>query len=162
MSGLTESLIFGRMIESLRLAEQASRELAVHPGAGSIYDTFRNNLRLVEGCCRQIAYFRDGDGRWLPIGLLMAKAHKMAGDWLRGVQLPNGRRRPLAPGERHPAFLKLAENLEAYRKIVDDLRHKATGRIGRILPEPMAGPARQRSVQVRTPGGIILPTGLAA
>ncbi len=161
MARTSEIEIFDRMTDSLRIAEQAARDLSVHPGAGQPYDNLRNNLRLVEGCCRQIGYWRDGDTRWLPIGLQMAKAHKLAGDWLRGVQQPDGTRRPLAPGERHPTFIGLADQLKALLAGIANLRHAKTGRYGgRILPTMLPGPHREsRPVQVRTPGGIILPTG---
>lgn len=162
MARLSETEIFSKMTESLRLAEEASRELAVHPGAGETYNKLRFNLRLVEGCCRQASAWRD-DTRWLPIGLVMGKAHKLAGDWLRGVQMPNGRRRPLAAGERHPAFLGLAANLLSCLQNIEKLRTGKTGVRGAILPAMQPAPHRDhRPVQVRMPGGILLPTGMAA
>lgn len=160
MARLSEAEIFSKMTESLRLAEEASRALAVHPGAGLMYDQLRNNLRLVEGCCRQIGYWRGGDARWLPMGMMMARTHSMAGNWLRGVQQADGTRRPIAAGERHPTFLKLADNLCGYMLGIEKLKNERTGRRGAILPDAAPAPHREsRPVQVRTPGGLFLPPG---
>lgn len=160
MARLTEIEIFDKMRDSLRLAEDAARELAVHPGAGEVYNKLRFNLNFVEGCCRQASAWRD-DTRWLPMGLTMAKARSLAGDWLRGVPQKDGTRRPLAPGERHPTFLGLAENLKAAGVAIEKLRTSRTGRRGPILPTMLPGPTRQRTVQVKTPGGLFLPAGMA-
>ncbi len=157
MARLTEIEIFDRMQESLRAAEQACRDLATSPIKGPNYEILRKHLGLIEGCCRQASVWRE-DTRWLPIGMMMAEAHRRAGDWLRGIKLPDGGRRSLAPGEMHPNFVKLAENLKALLVSVARLKTARTGRRGMILPQPMVAPHRDfRPVQVRTPGGVFLP-----
>ena len=79
--------------------------------------------------------------------MYMAKAHKFAGDWLRGIKQPNGARVKLAPGQIHPHFTKLASNLRAAYAKAEELRTRATNRIGPILP-----PARPRScTAIRAP-----------
>lgn len=166
MSDLTEIEILDCMRQNLCMAAEDCTKLATSPYRGFIYDRFRQELKMVEGCCRQIAYWRDGDARWLPVGLQMAEAHQRAGNWLR-----TGRRdqttTQAARKESHPLFQKLAENLLALLKIADGLATKRTGVIGSILPAPLPGPHRShRPVQVKglsvSKGGIILPAGFAA
>jgi len=156
MARLTEVEIFNRMQESLRAAEQACIDLATIPAKGANYDALRTHLKLIEGCCRQASAWRE-DTRWLPIGLMMAEAHRRAGDWLRGIKMPDGSRRHLVAGELHPNFVKLAENLKALGVACQRLRTARTGRRGIILPQPQVAPHRDfRPVQVST-GGILLP-----
>jgi len=143
MARLTEGEIFSKMRECLRESEEACRALAVLPAKGAAYDRLRANLRLVEGCCRQAGAWRE-DSRWLPMGLQMATAHKMAGDWLRGVEQPGGGRRKLGPGEIHPCFQRLADILAAAGKACEHLRNAKTGRRGIILPD-MPNIGRQTS-----------------
>ncbi len=156
MGALTEIEIFDRMRESLRVSVQACHDLATLPAKGPNYDILRRHLKLVEGCCRQANYWRQ-DSRWLPIGLMMEEAHRRAGDWLRGLKMPDGSRRHLVAGELHPHFVKLAENLKAMLVMCERLKTARTGRRGIILPQPMVAPHRDfRPVQVTT-GGIFLP-----
>jgi hypothetical protein len=118
-------------------------------------------LKLVEGACRQVAFWRGGDARWLAIGLCMAEAHKRAGDWLRGTKNAAGVRVKPAAGQLNPLFLKLADNLRALYVKAEEFRTKRTNRIGPILPIPGAPPHRDtRPVgYTRSAGGIILPSG---
>ena len=85
------------------------------------------------------------DTRWLRIGMLMAEAHKRAGEWLRGVKMPNGMRVKLAEGHLHPCFVGLAENLRAGHRKAEEFRTRATGRVGMILPGIRPGPRRGRA-----------------
>ena len=160
MAQLTEVEIFDCLKTNLRLAAQSCDELAVSPRKGPSYKKLRDELRLVEGACRQAAFWRGGDARWLRIGLMMAEAHKRAGDWLRGVKQPDGSRMKVAPGQMHPLFLKLAANLRAAYVKAEELRTKKTNRIGPILP--VAGPPPHRDTRPsgynRSPGGILLPS----
>jgi hypothetical protein len=76
------------------------------------------------------------------MGLLMEEAHARCGNWLRG---------------RYPRqlFLMLAENLRGMQRASEELRDKATGTIGAILPEPLPGPHRDATpVQVALPDEI--------
>jgi hypothetical protein len=157
MAQLTEVEIFDCLRTNLRLAAQSCDALAVHPRKGKNYTKLRDELRLVEGACRQAAFWRQ-DARWLRIGLFIAEAHKRSGGWLRGLKVGNVRV-PLAPGHLHPLFVKLAEILRAAYARADEYQTKATGRIGMILPKP--GPAPHRDTRPvgyrRSPGGLILP-----
>lgn len=156
---LSEAEIFDCLKSNLRLAAQNCDVLAVSARKGKAYSDLRNNLRLVEGACRQAAFWRGGDARWLKIGLYMASAHKRAGDWLRGVKNAEGVRIKVAPGQIHPLFVKLADNLRAAYRKVEELQTKKTNIIGPILPKPGVPPHRETrpSGYNRSPGGIILP-----
>ena len=134
MGALTEIEIFSCMAHNLRLAIEHCEDLAVKPFKGFIYNDFRKELKAIEGCCRQASAWRQ-DTRWLPMGLVMEGAHKRAGDWLRGVRDPEtGRLHPLPEGQKHPLFVKLAENLRAMAAALDALRTRPTNRTGMILP----------------------------
>lgn len=147
MSALTEIEIIECLRDSLSSAIEHCDALAVLAQRGPTYDALRKELQLIEGACRQMGYWR-GDTRWMALGLQMEEAHKRAGDWLR-------RHHP------RPLFVKLAENLRGLLKLSHDLHTKATGVRGPILPAVLEGPIRQgRPVQVRTPGGIIIPDGV--
>jgi hypothetical protein len=156
MGALTEAEIFDCLSDNLRTAIDACELLATTPFKGPVYDQLRKALKLCEGACRQASAWRE-DTRWLPVGLMMEEAHKRAGEWLRGVKGIDGKRRPIPAGEKHPLFVKLAENLRALLKTVDDLRTKQTGRVGMILPEAgapiFAGMARRES-------GLLVPARL--
>jgi hypothetical protein len=158
MGALTEVEIFDCLKSNLRLAAQNCDKLAVSPRKGPIYRRLRDELRLIEGACRQAAFWR-GDARWLRIGLYMAEVHKRAGDWLRGIKQTDGTRLKISTGQIHPLFLKLAENLRAAYVKADDFQNKRTNRIGAILPVPGEPPHRDtRPVGYeRSTGGILLP-----
>lgn len=169
MGALTETEIFSCMADNLRLAAIDCDLLATEPLKGPIYDRFRRELKLVEGCCRQASAWRE-DTRWLPIGLQMEECHRRAGEWLRGEKMPDGSRRLIPYGQKHPLFLKLAANLRALHMVVEALRTRATGRIGMILPDAMPGPHREHRPQrvLIPPGlsqrasGLIVPSGAGA
>lgn len=162
MGALTEAEIFGCLSENLRLAAQDADTLATSPRKGQTYDAFRKRLKLIEGACRQAAAWRQ-DCRWYPVGMQMAKVHATAGAWLRGAK-HEGRRIALTPAEQKERFTKLAAVLRSFHTVAEDLRTKATGRVGMILPRELPGPHRDtRPVHIsRTPGGIIIPAGVAA
>ena len=159
MGALTETEIFDCMRTSLKAAAECCDELARTPLKGPVYDRLRKELKLIEGCCRQASAWRE-DTRWLPIGLMMHEVHDKAGNWLRGWKHPeNGQRIKFAEGQRNPLFVKLGENLRALSTVAENLRTKATGRVGMILPKPLPGPHRDtRPVGFRqSPSGLILP-----
>ncbi len=161
MGQLTEAEIFDCLKSNLRLAAQSCDQLAVLPRKGPTYAKLRQQLRLVEGACRQAAFWRGGDARWLKIGLCMAEAHKRAGDWLRGVKGPDGKRVMVAPGQIHPLFTKLADNLRAAYAAAERYRTQRTNKIGPILPIPGQAPHRDTrpSGYNRSSGGILMPSG---
>jgi hypothetical protein len=141
MGGLTEVEIFDCLAENARRAAEHAENLAKLPRKGPTYRAYRDCLRLVEGCCRQIASFRF-DSTWLKLGLQMHEAHERGGIWLRGVKTAQGVRVKLAEGHLHPLFMKMAERLRALHAKADDLRTRATGTLGPILPAPLPGPHR--------------------
>ncbi|MBB3453903.1 hypothetical protein FHT86_002159 [Rhizobium sp. BK313] len=145
MSDLTEVEIFDCLTDNFKKAIQHCEDLAVKPAKGPTYSTLRNELKLIEGASRQAAHWRE-DSRWLQIGLLVSEAHKRAGNWLRAKQ---------------PAklFLLLAKALIVAQANAEDIRTRATGRRGAILPDVMPGPHRDtRPVGWRaSDGGILLP-----
>lgn len=154
MGALTETEIFDCMVTNLRLAIEDSRRLAASSLRGAIYDRFRKELKLIEGCCRQASAWRS-DTRWLPLGLMIEQVHAKAGSWLRGVKLPDGTLITFRSGELNPLFTKLAEKLEEMLQGVIMLRDKATGRSGVILPDMVPGPHRDtRPSRVILPGGM--------
>lgn len=147
---VTEREILTFLVDNFRAAAESCDLLAVVPARGPVYSRLIEQLRLAEGCCRQVAYYR-GDARWFALGLLMEEAHRRAGGWLR--KLP----RTSATNAAHPLFLRLAENLRAGQKRAEELRDRATGVAGIILPKPVRA--------IRTEGRasqVILPVGWAA
>lgn len=158
LGDLTEPEIFDCMTSNLGSAIQACEDLARFPRKGMNYDKLRKCLRLIEGTCKQAAAWRE-DSRWLPLGMLMGQCHQKAGDWLRGIKMPDGSRIKIADGELHPAFVKLAENLRAMLKTAQNYRTKATGRVGMILPDVQRGPHRDTKPVgwSSTSSGLIIP-----
>ena len=168
MGQLTETEIFDCLVTNFRLAAEDCDALAVVPFKGETYDRFRRRLGLIEGACRQTSTWRE-DTRWLPIGMMMAETHKRAGDWLRGVKLPDGSRIKFGNGQLHPCFVKLAENLRGLQAVAEKLRHGRTNRLGMILPEVGRAPHRDtRPVGWSAPefvankSGLILPSTVGA
>jgi len=160
MGNLTEPEIFSCLSENFRLAAEDCDKLAKLPRKGPTYARLRDKLELLEGACRQAAMWR-GDARWLQIGLMMAECHRRAGEWLRGIKVPNGPRVKLAPGHIHPLFTKLAENLRAAQVRAEEFRTKATGTVGPILPAVQAAPHRDtKPVGWTRPSGLIIPDGV--
>lgn len=176
MGYLQETEILDKLIDSLRIAAQASDDIAIRPKRGRTYRELRDALAEAEGACRQMAHWR-GQYQWLKLGSIMAEAHRRAGGWLRGVPydvaLDNGgvvtRHRPLTLGEKHPFFAKLAENLRVCLVNAKRVRDSATGVLGPVLPTPV-NRGRQAGAPVRvilppgmikTASGLIVPQGIA-
>lgn len=162
MGNLTEPEIFDCLATNFRLAAEDCDKLARLPRKGRAYSSLRDKLELIEGACRQAAYWRQ-DSRWLQIGLFMAEAHKRAGDWLRGIKVEGSPVRvKIAPGHMHPLFTKLAEHLRAAQVRAEEFRTKATGKIGTILPEVAAAPHRDTvPTGWRKSGSLFVPDGTA-
>ena len=166
-STLTEVEIFSCMAENLRLAAEHADDLAVKPFKGPVYEKFRDEIALVEGCCNQAGTHRE-DARWLRWGPLMGAVHQQAGDWLRGYKdKETGERIRLAESDTNLVFLKLAEHLRAMHAQIEKLRDEATGRVGMILPKPvmpfMRDPSEKKHrvmLPAMSPGGILIPAGV--
>ena len=157
MGDLTETEIFDCLKSNFRLAAQCCDDLARLPRKGPTYRRLRDHLKLIEGACKQAAAWRS-DARWYRIAFMMGEAHKRAGNWLRGIKNPAGPATKLAPGQLHPLFTQLAENLRKGYAVAESFRTGKVNKLGMILPQPLPGPHRDtRPVQVVTPGGIIIP-----
>jgi hypothetical protein len=163
MGDLTEAEIFDCLSDNLKSAADSCEYLARSPKKGTRYIQLRKELKLIEGACRQAGHWRV-DARWLQIGLYMEEAHRRAGDWLRGVKMPDGSRRPIVPGQLHPLFVKLAENLRAAHRVAEEYKTKRTNRVGAILPKPLAPPLRDTRPAGwnKTPSGILIPDSVGA
>lgn len=156
MSDLTEPEIFDQMRQSIRTAVDLCGKLEREPAKGGNYDALRRQFGLIEGCCRQAATWRE-DARWLRIGVFAARCHETAGSWLRVKSPPR-------------LFRDMARNLRDLLVVADDMKNRATGVSGAILPSERVAPHRDtRPVQVLLPPGfkqglkssIILPPGYA-
>src|SRR6266567_3440125 len=121
MGDLSETEIFDCLASNFRLAAEHCEDLARLPAKGPTYVKFRNELKLIEGAARQAAHWRC-DARFLSIGIACAKAHELAGEWLRGIRMPSGGRRPLAKGEIHPSFMTLASFLRKCQAKAEDVK----------------------------------------
>lgn len=121
MAGLSEREILSKLKESLRLAAEAAYWLS-QGERGPHFVVLRDELKSAEGCCRQMAGWRE-DTRWLPFGIHLAEAQKRCSRWLR---------------EKAPAwkFKGLAEVLAQAVVQAQDLEQRKTGKRGIILPEP--------------------------
>ena len=155
MGDLTEAEIFDRMSDSLNKAIRLCRRLSTETMKGFVYDDLRKELKLIEGCCRQAAFWRS-DGRWLPLGLRIAQCHDLAGEWLRGVKDPaTGQRHKIPPGEQHPLFVMLADKLQEMLDGVEKLKTKRTGTLGPIYAKP-----RESGRRTGAPVAVALPPGM--
>lgn len=136
----TETGRFLELRDALRLLIRDTESIAASPSQGLVYRAWRARLKRVQHLCEIVVYDR-GDGRWSVIPGVLASVHQQAGDWLRGFY----------PREQ---FLILADMLRQLERHVDDLQHKATGRLGAIYAKPVSGgPLRNdRPVQVIMPG----------
>lgn len=123
----SETEIFDRLLTSLRAAAESCQYLAWDPRRGFRYEQFRKDVKLVEGCCRQICHWRE-DTRWLVLGRMMAFAHARCGHWLRNSPTPQMRK------IAQPEFKRLSEKLTQMVSDVDRMRTMATGKRGAILP----------------------------
>jgi len=140
---LTEADVISRLKSSMREAIQASNDLAVKSRLGAPYQRLRDHLALIEGCCRQLAAFRD-DATWLPFGIFAAECHKRAGSWLRGKTIGGDAGQVhifKTDHEKNQLFVKLAEMLTHILEAVDIKTNAATHTVGAILPKP---PAEER------------------
>jgi hypothetical protein len=157
---LTETEIFDCLSSNARKAAEHAENLGRLPRKGPTYRAYRDCLKLVEGACRQASAWRE-DTRWLKLGLQMAEAHKRAGDWLRGIKTSSGTRVKLAEGHLHPLFMRMAQNLRALEAKAEELRTKATGRAGMILPVPLPGPHRDTKPVgfTKRSSGLFVPDG---
>lgn len=145
VSDLTELEIFDRLISSFRAAEEHCRALARQENRikGERYNKLRTELQLIEGAARQASAWRE-DWRWLQIGQYAAECHKRCGGWLRHRDPPK-------------LFLLLADNMQMMLKATQQLKDRATGKIGLIVPERPKYEPVNRQVSLN---GLIIPAGV--
>lgn len=164
MSRLTEAEIYARMHQATGEAIDACKNLAVRSEHGRAYSSLRDNLLILEGCCRQMANFR-GDTRWLPIGWTMAECQKRAGGWLRhGMIVGVGKEEALISNEHRESnklFLMLAENLQQFAEMAERLTNGKTDKLGVILPNAPAETRREGRPAFIHRSGLIVPPRLA-
>ena len=166
---ISEHEIWDCLKTNLRLAAEHCDKLASLPAQGPTYQMLLGELRLVEGACRQAAYWReDGGGTglppgqpgahgfeairlgetdsagWLEMAHMMGEVHKRCGGWIRG---------------KYPRqlFTKMAEVLREMLRQLERRWERPTGKVGTILPTMMPGPHRDtRPVSMN---GLVLPPG---
>ena len=166
MAALTEQEIFNRMVASFKQAAEDCDVLAKRPISSPAYLSLRDELALIEGTFQQTAFFREDD-RWLEIARQIPVAHKLAGEWLRGVEVESNTpgvviRRPIPAGTLHPMFVKLAEFLRWCAAKADEMRHSKTGVVGANLrPIPRGNRNVSHSGWAATDSGLIVPAGAA-
>lgn len=141
---LTEPEILGCLKENLRLGAENADKLAAGE-RGTVYLHFRQNLRLIDGCCRQMAGWRE-DTRWSPFGVKIRELQQRVGRWLVEKQ----------PGWR---FKGAAEILRFAFAQALDLETKKTGKRGIILPDAQPAPTRTQG-RPSSMSGLILPASM--
>lgn len=176
MSQLTETEIFDCLQTNLRGAAEDCELLAKLPAQGPTYQRFCERLKLIEGACRQAAYWREDAGGvgaplgfpgahgfealrmgetdsagWLDMAHMVGEIHKRSGAWLRGHY----------PRE---LFLKMANVLKEMQRQLERRRTRPTGKTGIVTYPVRPGPHRDtRPVQAilpgwrATPGGLVVP-----
>lgn len=154
---LTETELLEQIKQNLRLCAEDCDNLGNAPRYGQIFIHMCKRLKEIEVACNQVAVHRNGDARWLPMGMMMEEVHQRALKWLRAGQ-------PLAARQsRAHLFRMLAEKLREAHHGCIALETRKTGRAdGMILPKPLPLHREHRPVQVRkSAGGIILPDSYA-
>lgn len=124
MSDLTEHEILLRHKDALGLAHTACQRLGQNARddylapRGTDYGNLKEALELLEGSARQMAHFR-ADARWLKLGILYAKAMRLA--QVKFI------------GQKWNAFNQMLPLFVTGKKHLEDLQMK-TGTRGPILP----------------------------
>jgi hypothetical protein len=165
MSQTTEAEIFDCLVTNFRLAAENCDTLANRPVSSPAYVNLRDELKLIEGAFHQACFWRE-DERWLDIARQIPEAHRLAGEWLRGVEVESDVpgaivRRPIPEGQLHPMFAKLAEFLRWCAEKANELRHAKTGVMGANLRPIPHGPRNVSQQGWRARGGLIVPASAA-
>jgi len=172
----TEAEIWACLSENMRLAAEDCEKLARLPIRGPTYLRLLEELKLITGACRALAWCRDDAGGvgapvgfsgthgleavqmgendsagWLEVSHMMGTLHQKIGDWLRSHY-------------RGPLFLKAATVLREIHRQMQRRHDRPLGRSpmtqGALMPPMRPGPHREsRPVQVKAPGAIVLPPG---
>lgn len=157
------------MAENCRLAGENCIRLAISPYKGKAYDDFWNEIESLVGCCRQAAAWRQ-DARWYTFEEWLIGVRMRSGRWLRGVKVGPGPSLRIPQNEIQTLFLRVAHKLAGKFAEINDMRDKATGRLGMILPKPVETFRETRQHRVadlpqamrKAPSGLIVPSGIAA
>jgi hypothetical protein len=138
MATLQEIEILDRLKSSLREAADQADRLAKGE-RGRLYPQFRENMKLIWGCCRQMTQWRF-DSRWGVFGNKVKDCQERCRRWLV---------------EKHgPAmYKKLAEQLRFALKQATDLETMRTGKRGAITPRILTPDTRTQGRQILVPPG---------
>ncbi len=142
---LTEKEIFDQMKSQLRSAIADCELIAKYPRSGAPFISLRKSLKLVEGCCRQAAHWRE-DARWLGVGLQFEKAHQIARSWLHCPSIKTKK-----------MFTLLAAALRSNLVQLQRLETAATGHVGAILTPWTPSKTLDLGNTHRLPSGLIMP-----
>lgn len=135
---LTEREIKDCWRSALLAAADCAKALTTVPAQGPEYVKLRMYLALAEGACRQMGWWRD-DARWFPLGMMPEQFHQVARGMIGNKYARQG-------------FRVLEGKIRQLVATADELENKRTGRVGMILPEPLADTRTEgRSVQVKNP-----------
>lgn len=145
---LTEREIFDQMKNQLRSAIADCKLIAETPVSGVHFIRLRKSLKLIEGCCRQAAHWRE-DSRWLGPAMHMERAHQIAREWLN---------RPSVKAKK--LFTSLGAALSQILKDLERLETRPSGRIGSIIDPRIGGSPLNKLPFRRMPSGLILPAGV--
>jgi hypothetical protein len=140
---LTEREILDCLKMNLRLGAENADKLS-RGERGPVYQEFRENLRLVDGCCRQMSGWRE-DTRWSPFGVKIRELQQRVGRWLVEKE----------PGWK---FKSAGEILRFAFAQALDLETKKTGKVGAILPK-LPTPETRTQGRPSSMSGLILPPG---
>ena len=139
-SGTSENEIKSMWRQSMLGAADDCRLLAVLPAQGPTFARLRERLKLAEGACRQMCWWRD-DTRWLYLAPMLEQTHQMVLEMIR------------MHAARH-LFLKLEHTLRKLIRDADILENAKTGHVGMILPESQKLDRTEgRPMQVLSPNG---------
>lgn len=133
---LYEAEIVDVLKQNLLSAAADCDSIAQKPLSGEAFTRMRASLRLCEGACRQMAYWR-GDDRWLTPGRYMESIHQKARGWLH---------RPTVESKK--LFTTLAASLRDTHKVLLALLNNKTGRVGTISTPPLYLPRAGGFIQV--------------
>lgn len=137
---LTEREILDCLKDSLKITTERCQDLA-DGRRGKTYREFKDAMKLVDGCCRQMSGWRE-DTRWSAFALKVFEVPKRTAKWLREDKK-----------SWHAKFAMLADILRAAQVRAMELERKKTGKVGLILPPVLTPPTRTQGRQILVPEG---------
>lgn len=121
----TEQDIIDRHMQALGEAQRACQRLGRNADPdflaprGHDYGNLKRALQALEGTARQMCHWRQ-DTRWLKLGILYAKAMRLA--QVKFV------------GQRWAAFNEMTKLFDRGLREMEELKTRRTGQIGPVLP----------------------------